>query len=466
MDNKLRFFIAIICVFTVLISIVSAINLEVEHSSEVPTLIKELDTEVAYDISIKNNAEGDTFNIYSLVGIEMLPKESFYVYSGASEKIKLRAIPSKELKDSTEGYLNFNYKIKGKNTGIQEETLTMKIISLSNAFFVGAENLDPESETIKVYMINLEDRDVGDITAVFSSAFFEEEKSFRLGPKEKYEFEVMLDRQKMKKIFAGGYPLTVEFKALGIEAVSEGNIRFLEKPGLASSQLKTGLIIKKLVVEKENIGNVLVNAEVNTTKDIITRLFTSITPTPTGIQRNGFTVYYEWKEELNPGEVLKVDIVTNYTFPLILLGIVLIIIFVVKFYTHGTLELNKKVKFVKTKGGEFALKVSLKVTANAFLEKISVIDRIPKLVKVHEKFLGVKPDKIDEKNRRIIWEIPELQKGEHRVLSYFVYSKIAVMGRFELPSGRAVYEKNGKVKEASSNKAYFINEPREKEPED
>ena len=68
--------------------------------------------------------------------------------------------------------------------------------------------------------------------------------------------------------------------------------------------------------------------------------------------------------------------------------------------------------------------------------------------------------KIDMKNRRLEWNVESLNKGEERIFTYIIYSKIGVVGRFELPSTRAVYEKEGKVKNTESNRSFFINEPK------
>ena len=100
------------------------------------------------------------------------------------------------------------------------------------------------------------------------------------------------------------------------------------------------------------------------------------------------------------------------------------------------------------------------VEAKNFLERISVIDRLPYLTKVHERFGGEQPSRIDEKNKRMEWNFDRMQPGERRVFSYIIYSKIGVLGKFALPPVTAVYEKEGKVKEAQSNQAFFMLEPR------
>ena len=140
--------------------------------------------------------------------------------------------------------------------------------------------------------------------------------------------------------------------------------------------------------------------------------------------------------------------------------LIVLVVILVKKTSNRNIILKKKVSFVNAKGGEFALKVMILVEAKTFLERISVIDRLPYLTKVHERFGGEQPSRIDEKTKRIEWNFDRMQPGERRVFSYIIYSKIGVLGKFALPPVTAVYEKEGKVKEAQSNQAFFMLEPR------
>jgi hypothetical protein len=133
---------------------------------------------------------------------------------------------------------------------------------------------------------------------------------------------------------------------------------------------------------------------------------------------------------------------------------------VIKKSVSTDLILRKKVTFVKTKGGQFALKVTLKLKSKRFLERINLIDKLPPLVKLYERFGAIEPDKIDTENKRLEYNITSLNKDEERIFSYIIYSKIGIVGRFELPSARAVYEKEGKIKRTESNRSFFINEPK------
>jgi hypothetical protein len=55
-------------------------------------------------------------------------------------------------------------------------------------------------------------------------------------------------------------------------------------------------------------------------------------------------------------------------------------------------------------------------------------------------------------------EFDKLEEGERRVLSYIVFSKVGVLGKFELPRTRSSFEREGEVKRSISNKVYFVSE--------
>ena len=119
------------------------------------------------------------------------------------------------------------------------------------------------------------------------------------------------------------------------------------------------------------------------------------------------------------------------------------------------MDLNDEAYIVLSRVG-----VTAAETAKKYLERIKIVDKIPHLVKLYERFGAIEPDKIDTNNRRIEWNIESLNKQEERIFTYIIYSKIGVVGRFELPEAKAVYEKEGKVKHATSNRSfYYILDP-------
>lgn len=465
-QKKIGFFglITLLTIIIILINLVSAINLEIEKKIVDEVIIKELDNSAIFEFSIKNLGETDNFELYSLVGVDILPKEMFSIAAGETKKITVEVKASESVKKSS-GYYTFVYKIKGSNTGVQEDRLTIRIVNLKDAIGLWVDNIVPDTEKTTIYLENKENFNFSNIEAEFSSVFFNVKESFSLGPIERKSFSIDLNKEKLKTLIAGPYILTTSIKVDSIKETSESTIKFLEKSGLLTQETREGILISRYEIEKRNGGNLITLAEINMRKDILSRLFTTFNIMPNKAERKGFFVYYSWQQEIRPGETLKVIAKTNWLLPLIILIAVIFIIFLVQVYLTSDLILKKRINFVKSKGGEFALKISINVKARRFVEKIEVLDKLPPIVKLYERYGAITPDRIDLKNKRLAWNIESLNAGAETILSYIVYSKIGVIGRFELPAAAAVYEKQGKIKETSSNKVFFVSEPRQKTEE-
>ena len=255
---------------------------------------------------------------------------------------------------------------------------------------------------------------------------------------------------------AGYYTLTADIVANDKKTTVEGTMKFTEKDIVTTSQNDYGFIVNTQKILKVNEGNVVSPSSTILKKNVVSRLFTTFSPEPDLVDRKGLVVYYTWERQLKPGDQLQIVVTTNWILPLLAILLTVAIVILAKQFSKTNLSLKKKVSFVRAKGGEFALKVSVIVNARKFVERVNVIDRLPPLVKLHEKFGGEMPRKVDEGNRRIEWHFDKLQEGETRILSYIIYSKVGVLGKFALPTTTAVYEKDGQVHEAESNNAFFI----------
>ena len=216
--------------------------------------------------------------------------------------------------------------------------------------------------------------------------------------------------------------------------------------------------MNKKIIKKTNEGNVITATTTEIKKNIISRLFTAFSPEPDIVERKGFEITYTWNREIKPGQSLDIAVKTNWFYPFIIIILIIVITVLAKQYSLKPIQLNKKVSFVKTKGGEFALKVTIKIKARKFVERINIVDKLPALVKLYHKFGVEHPSKIDEQNRKLEWNFNSLTPGEARVVSYIVFSKVGVLGKFALPSATAVYEKDNKIHEVYSNKAFFVSE--------
>ena len=395
-----KLFIAFLLALIILPSIL-AINLKVEKTSSEEVLIVDLNKPAQFDLEITNLGASDYFEFYNLLGFQMFPVGTTYIASGQAKDVTLRISPLGEMKER--GHYTFDYFIRGQDKTESRQTLTFAIIDLQDAFEVGSGSIDPVSQSLQIYIHNKNNLDFENMTARFSSPFFDFTKSFTLGAYERENFDVQIKKEDFKSLMAGFYTLNVDVDVGGKKADIEGVIKFVEKDILTTSTSNYGFIINTDVIKKVNDGNIVAKTETIVKKNIISRLFTTLTPEPDSVDRQGLTVYYVWNKDLGPGDALEVTVRTNWLLPLLVVLLLVAIVLLTKQYSKTHLVLKKRVNFVKAKGGEFALKVSIFVSAKKFVERVNIIDRLPPLVKLYDRYGGDKPTRIDEKNKRIDW---------------------------------------------------------------
>ncbi|PIN80581.1 hypothetical protein COV16_00660 [Candidatus Woesearchaeota archaeon CG10_big_fil_rev_8_21_14_0_10_34_8] len=449
-------------IFLMLISLilicnfVSAVDLEIAKTPVREVYIKEANLPAIIQLSIKNNGNSDNFEIYSLVDVTLQPTGTFYIAGGGTKVINVEIYPGARIKKS-EGFYNFVYKIKSQSYGIQEDTMLIKIISLKDLFEIDADPVIPDEEYTSVFLDSRENISVGNVLVRLSSAMYEKEEILSFKGYEEKEIKIKIDKSKLKGLIAGTYPLEVSLNFGDKEAETESSVKLTEKQGITTEEEKSGALVIKKIITKTNEGSVVTVVSIIEKKNIFSRLMTSFSILPAEVEREGVYIYYTWTEELRPGEDIAVEIKTNYLLPIILLIGAVIIIYMVYQFSVLDLVLKKKLIFVKSKGGEFALKIVVIARARRYVEKINVVDKLPPLLKLHERY-GTEPDRIDERNKRVEWMINALNAGEERIFSYIVYSKVGVFGKFALPRATAIYERNGKIKETISNKVFFLAE--------
>jgi hypothetical protein len=440
------------------ISAVYALDISVEKKVISDTVLSKLYTPATFEFSITNNGKGDYFEIYSMKSVDFSPKGAFHIDQGETKKIEVGVYPDEKLK-KTSGHQTIDYVIHSQNNGDKTDNITFNVAKLEDSFEIYADDINPDSDSVKLHIINKENFDFNDIKISFDSLFFKYSINLSLALFDKKDFDVRLTKDaNFKTLTAGNYIINADIQVDNVKAKIKGNINLLEKSGVSSYSENSGFLITTEKTEKKNEGNVPVSVQITLKKDIFSRMFTFFNIPPSKIERQGFYVYYTWEQNLNPTQELLVEANTFWLWPILIVIAIIILIVLFKFFTTGELYLEKRVSFVRTKGGEFALKVHLSAKAKKFIEKIKIIDKLPPLVKLHHRFGEAEPNKIDETNRRIEWNIESMNKGETRAFSYIIFSRIAVVGRFMLPPAVAVYEREGKIKEASSNRAFFINE--------
>jgi hypothetical protein len=430
----------------------SAINISENVLKE--AIIPELNHPAVVQLSI-SDANSGLYNTYTLTDVEISPKDFFNIKSGENI-VDLLIYPTEAL--TIRGYYSFTYYVREDRTSTNhEDKIVVNIVDLKDAFEISSEANMPDDNTVTFFVKNKVKADLKDLNADFSTSFFTlQDQKFDLDAGAIKVFEVNV--KDLKKIEAGSYILNANFDVVKGSGNVEGKVYLGEKQGIETKHDSEGFIIRTDSVTKTNVGNVGQEVTMMIKRNAFTRLLTTFNFEPTGVDRDGWDVTYVWSKELGPAESFTLEAKTNYVFPLlVVIALILLTGAFKKFYTKKV-EVTKSVSPVRTRGGQFALRVKLRVKAMDSVQNLSVVDKVPAVVKVHELFDGIKPNKIDTVNRRIEWNLGNLEAGEERVFSYLVFSRVGVVGRFALPEAVALFEKGSEIHETRSNIVYFLSE--------
>lgn len=433
-----------------------ALNLEIEKDSSNEVFILGLNKPAVFNLKITNNGLSDNIVFYSYFSQSIFPKGTTPIETLETKDVLIEIYPPQNLKNL--GNSKFDLYIRGQNGDEMIYPIIIKVVSLDEVFAITADEINSESKKTTVYIENKVNFNFDETHIKLTSPFFEENEIISIKPYEIKNLTVLLDKEKFSNLKAGFYTINAEINLDKISTNTEGKITFRESNILTTTKKTYGVIVNTQLTSRINEGNVMEKTETTLKKNIISRLFTTFNPEPDYAERKGFSVYYTWVKELQPGERFDIKMKTNWLFPFIIIILLIIIIYLLKQYTQKDVVLRKRVSFVRAKGGEFALKVSIIVHARKFIEKVSVIDRLPPLVKLHEKFPPLRPSKIDTQNKKLEWQFEKLEEGETRVLNYILFSKIGIVGQFALPRTTIMFEREGEVKELQSNRTYFMAE--------
>jgi len=423
---------------------------EIENTS---TIINELQNPAIYKLNIFNEREPEIIQIYSLSGVEISPAGTLDLKKG-DNIITIKAQPNKNLKNF-EGPFVFEYEIKGWDSGIKKSYLSMFFEPLKEAIDIEIKDIKYTEPFVEVILKNKKNAYIEKIFIQLDSLFFNYETELELKPFETKTIRIPLDRKQLEKIYAGKYLVKILMGSSERKIEIEKEANYLDYQDIKEEKQKKGLIIRKTIITKTNLGNKEAIVKIEEKKNILSRLFTTFNLEPIKKERKGLSIYYEWEKLLKPGEKLEIEIVTNYTIPFIVLLLTVMILLFIRIHSSTNAILTKRVVYVKTKSNDFALKVLISIKARKDISDIHIHDTIPYNVNLYEKY-GTKPDKFDEKTRKLTWTINKLMAGEQRTISYIIYSKLKVIGRFEIPLARATFKRGEKQEIIVSNKTFFI----------
>jgi hypothetical protein len=432
-------------------SFVSVTALKVEKKQSDNVIISEINNPVEFEITIDPEGRTENVEIFTYVGVYFEPNNISELSTNGT--FKLMAFVPSSVTERTGDY-RIEY-IVSTETSVVKDVFRIEVIDAEDAIEISPISLEYGSRTANVIIRNKLNQSINDINFKVESLFFEDEFSINLNPNSEQTVSLSVNSDGINELTFGSY--IADFIVNNTKSRIETNINYLEKEDSQISKESSGIVVRKVIYTRTNTGNVPISGEISVSKDVFSRLFTTTSEEADVVDRNALSADYSWTQNLEPGESFSVTISTNYTFPVILILLIIIIAMVVKIYVRTNLVIDKRVSFMKTKGGEFALKVRLHVKAKKYVENVQIVDRLPGMTQLYDKF-GIKPDKIDSATRRLFWNVDRLNAGEERVYSYIIFSKVNVVGRFELPAASGVYMRDGKTEQTLSNRAFFVAE--------
>lgn len=350
---------------------------------------------------------------------------------------------------------------------VQEIVLPVKISPLENAVnteLILSSIADPrEGLLVKVMLENLYNYDLTNLDLRVYSGLFEKTEKLDLMSDDKKIKEFQLSFPSNAQ--PGNYVVTAEVK--NKEAVVGRDTKTFTLTPYSDISEKTikeeGLLSSTITVVKTNEGNSKAVGKIVFRLTQFQKLFSSYSSEPSRITKDKGQYVYEWDFILEPEDNFSVSVKTNYS--LLLLSIIILIAFIIIAYnilSRKIVIIKRVMEVRKSKDGISGMKVLLHVKNKSRFgfSRLRVVDYLPKLVAPSKDFGTIKPTNVQRSPSgaiRVIWDIPRLERGEERIISYKIRSKLSIIGRFGLPSAVVEYRnKRGKLIRIHSNRLTLL----------
>ena len=434
--------------------------LDVEFESE--SFINNFDVPLNFTVNF-DKVDAGRYNVYTYADLYITPADVFYLEDDNSS-LEFSIMPFDRLE--MVGAYVFTYVINHRGVEKIEKRQIVNFYDLEDVINVDTNNIKFDEGVVQIFVENNIDVDLKNITVKFSSVLFNIEETFDLDGEEVVVIDVDVDEDLLKKTKAGTYVLNAEFEGDNGSEDILGKLYLEAKKGIETIEESKGFFMRRDIINKINSGNTVEIVEIEVSKDLFSRLFTSFSEEPLSINREGRKVYYNWEKKMVPDSSFELVTRTNYFYPIFIIVLVYFIIWAVKKISETKVSVKKTAVPIKTKNGEFALRVTLNVKARWDVEDLKVIDRVPNTVKLYRKSFSVQPKSIDVNTRSMKWEIEELEAGEERIFSYIVYSRVGYVGKFSLPKAVVKYKIDEVSRQDYSNGVFFLAEQKDSEGND
>ncbi len=435
-----------ILAFLILPVLIQAQNntLEIEKVPIYDVIVMEnINIPATYNFTIKNpNNYDDFFKMYTLFDAQFSPLSKQSVPAGLETSFIVTLLPRESLREACgEGTCKIQYYLKADKTGVIEDTIPIRIFSIDKIIDANVPVSISREDTMLIFNITIKENiNFGEIQFTFDSDFSQIEETLSIDPESSQKIELQLDTEKLKIAEAGDYEVELKFFINNeYEHVVKRNITLEEFSSIKTDESsKFGFFGFTKIITKKNEGNSPKFVTIEISKNKFEHGFTSSNIEPTFREPSGILVLMKWQRELEPGESFTIEVHTDYTIPVIILILIIIAIVAIWLMKRSRVIVKKKAYRIKTKGGEFAIKIVFFVkNIGREIKNVKCTDRLPRMVKLYERFGATKPNKIEKE--KLVWNFGDLMPGEERVFSYIIYSKVIPVGTIRIPKAVLSY---------------------------
>lgn len=210
------------------------------------------------------------------------------------------------------------------------------------------------------------------------------------------------------------------------------------------------LLVKTVTLSAENTGNAEAKAVVKAEISSYLEPFTAFSSNPE--KKESDPNKYAWTQTLGPDQSFSETYTVSYWQPILVIALLLAGIAAIK-------KIGGNVKLKKTAGrsdGEIKVKLEITNKSDKTFEEAQLVEFIPNIAEVNEKFDMNQPETRDtDDGTRIEWKVEELEPGDQRIIQYKIKPRIQVEEEVTLKAA-VLKDVNGqKISKSNSEDARF-----------
>ncbi|MCX6706875.1 MAG: hypothetical protein NT001_01915 [Candidatus Woesearchaeota archaeon] len=333
-----------------------------------------------------------------------------------------------------------------------------------NATYTVPRFIDPRNiYSFKVNLFNNNYKDIKSLKINLDSALFTKEAFVELEPKSSkaVDFTVAFDENTKPTIDTLTITVT-EGSNVKYRATTPIEIVAYRMPFNQEERTDNSFLREITYITLTNKDNVEEQQTFMVTRRLTDLLFTKTSPDSNRINKNGKD-YFAWDVKLAPDESSEIKIDTDYR-PLFYSLIAILLFAVLYIYIRDPISIIKDCDEVRMHQGgisEVKIIISLKNRKDQKIRGIRIVDMIPHMAQVDKEKKDssgtIAPNRVinTKKGIALEWKL-DMDPKEERVISYYIKSRLTILGGISLAPTVAFMEINNRKYKVRSNRLSVV----------